>query len=181
MQNTIQTDNMPRLAEYGSAIARANRADKQTLATKPGAMHNFHPVSFGFSTAGYECAGSMMRFTNSYWFVTYEIDGSTFGKRFAEVNEDAARAYFAKITDDSTVSMMRSEAAERATADRRSLVDANFRADAYTVEAAKTYRSAWQWKANFPGFGEWMGYHKTKAEALAAARAAIVKELRYLA
>jgi len=39
------------------------------------------------STEGYECAGSMARWTDEYWAVNFMIDGSVHGQRYRTLSE----------------------------------------------------------------------------------------------
>lgn len=50
-------------------------------------------------------------------------------------------------------------------------------ADAVRVEAAKRYRSGWQYRVDLPGMCNWCGYARTKGEALRAGRAAAFHHL----
>lgn len=55
--------------------------------------------------------------------------------------------------------------------------DCHARAGAVAIETAKNYRSAWQYRADFPGLREWCGYEKTKSAAIAAGRKAVAHAL----
>jgi len=166
---------MMRLTEYG-------RSDPSLLAgctflgSAPGAMHGFPSVSLCHWTRGYVVAGSALRWDEACWRVSFTVaDGGEHGRRFAEGDEDAARAYFAELTDGAKVSAMRQAAAQRDDEEREARKAGEAFADGIAVEAAKTYRSGWQWKADLDGYRDWCGFAKTKALALAQAREAMIR------
>jgi hypothetical protein len=170
---------MVRLAEYGRHDPALD-ADHTLIDQATGALHGYPLVRFQHITRGYVIAGSMMRWDEACWSVTYTVhDGGIHGKRFREDDEASARAYFAKITDPTEVSRMRQRAAMEADIEREEVAAAEVKAAAYTVEAAKTYRSGWQWRADYPGMDRWCGFAKTKREALAKGRAALLHSIRY--
>ena len=163
-----------------NSAAPEDMAIRRTIASAPCTVYGFPLATLAHSTAGYESAGAALRYTAAHWSVSYEIDGSTHGKRFAEHDEAAARVYFARLTDPAKVTAHRAAESARYTAAAAALAAAETAAAAYPVTAAKTYRSGWQWSADsFPGFSGFYGFAKTKTAAIADGRLAIVKAIRY--
>lgn len=163
-----------------NSVAPEDMATRRTIASAPSALYHQPIATLAHSTAGYESAGAALRYTAAHWAVSYEIDGSTHGKRFAEHDETAARTYYARLTDPARVAAHRAAESARYTADAAALAAATSAAAAYPVTAAKTYRSGWQWSADsFPGFNGFYGFAKTKTAALADGRLAIIKSIRY--
>lgn len=94
-----------RLAEYGEAETTNARA-KVTL-HGAGRMRVGHsartvPCTLRHITRGYVPAGSVMRFDEARWSVTFEDYGATHGRSFSNTpqGEQDARALFAKWTSD---------------------------------------------------------------------------------
>lgn len=167
-----------RFASPGS-YPRCLNADYTPIASATGAIHGYPTVTLRHITRGFVVAGSMMRWQEARWSVTFDQGGATHGRSFTESDEAAARAYFAEITNYEAVSRMRQQQAMREDVEREELAAAKAKAEGYTVEAAKRYRSGWQWRCNFPGMGEWCGFAKTKRQALADGYNALIHRIRY--
>lgn len=149
------------------------------VASGAGALHGYPTVTLRHETRGFVCAGSCSRWQEARWSVTWwEANGTRHGRTFLEANEGAARAYFADVTDPQKVSAMRQADARRADEEREIAARVAKMADAVMIEAAKTYRSGWQWRAPMAGVAEWCGFAKTKAGALAEGRKSVEHEFR---
>ena len=87
------------LSEYRDA----RREDMAVVETKD-TRYSTHPairstVRLVWSSPGWECAGSMMRWTNGFYGVLYTAsDGATHGRRFLYEDEDKARSLFTEWT-----------------------------------------------------------------------------------
>lgn len=182
MLNTITTRpaDFPYLAEYGSRYVREAHATREVLATATGAIHGFPQIRFLYTTAGYEIAGSVMRWTDAGWLVHWtDYDGAIHGRRFAEANEDAARTYFADLTDAAKVAAMRAENAAYAAREADINAECERRASSIRIDVFKSrmYRSGWQYTVDYPGMRETGALLKTKREAEQHARKALMHRL----
>ena len=163
-----------RIANGGTYDSSLN-ATRTVIASAVGALHGFPTVTLSHTTRGYVAAGAAMRWDEARWHVLYQVhDGGIHGNGFVEDNEAGARSYFAKLTDSQTVSAMRQRQAQAEDEARDEKAACAEVTDRIKIEAAKTYRSGWQWRAEWPGLNEWCGYAKTKAAALADGREAIM-------
>ena len=79
----MKTIALPQIAEYGSETANNNLAIRTILATKFRAMLSGKPriVDFYHQTAGYECAGSAMRYSPEVWGYVWNDGRSNHGMR----------------------------------------------------------------------------------------------------
>lgn len=167
----------PTIVEYRSTEGRDNPSATTVLYSAVGNIHGYPTVSLTHSTEGYEPAGSMLRWTNEYWAVRHTApDGARHGKRYLTLTE--ALVHYSTLTNPAAVAARRTADAERHAAQEATCAAAACVADGYTIEAAKRYRSAWQWRVNYPGMGNaWCGYAKTKTAALAEGRAALIHRI----
>lgn len=173
-------DGRARLAEYGTTN-REHRVEQTTLAQAPGVMHGHPTVRLVHMTRGWQIAGSMLRWDMARYSVLWtENDSSIHGRNFAETpeGEAEARALFVKWTDAQEVSRRRQQAAQRADEEREERAACEALAREVKIEAAKTYRSGWQFRAEYPGLRNWCGYAKTKKAALAEGLEAVVSRIR---
>ena len=86
---------MNSLIEYGQ-IPKDGHAKRNVLASGVNKEFNL-PYKLIHSTSGYECAGSMARYTNEkYGCIFTDRNGTTGGQWFSA--EQTAREYFAKVT-----------------------------------------------------------------------------------
>ena len=81
--------------------SRTNVLDKG-IADKPKGPRVPHEWTLTHHTAGYECAGSMARWTNEKWAVRFVADGATHGRSF--LTEHEACEWFAMQTGRAVVS-----------------------------------------------------------------------------
>lgn len=156
---------------------RALNADTTLIASAVGTPHGYPTVTLTHVTRGYVDAGSCARWSEARWRVLWmAADGAILGRSFREEDEAGARAYFAQLTDPQAVSAMRQRDAMRADMEREARAEADVKLATVKVEAAKTYKSGWQYRADWPGYRSWCGYAKTKTAALAQCRAALHRE-----
>lgn len=86
--------NIGNVIEYRD-IPAGSHAKRQVLESEVTTIGRRHREYFlSHSTAGYECAGSMARWTNEYYSVTFEAGGAINGRRF--LTEKDARDLFNK-------------------------------------------------------------------------------------
>jgi hypothetical protein len=166
---------MIRTADYGT-FDRTLMADVTQIASAPAAIHGTPTAILSHVSRGYRPAGSCCLWHDKpRWSVlwTYAADNTTHGRSFADGDEAGARAYFAEITDSAKVSSIR----QRAACDEDMRAEAQRRAASVPIEAAKTYRSGWQWRCPAHGLLAWCGYAKTKAAALAQGRQRIASDI----
>lgn len=85
---------IPQIIEYRDCTD-AMHAKQTTLETKQGARNTYNLIH---STAGYECAGAMMRWTNEYFAVRFFDNAlnAVYGIRFD--NQADARKFLASRT-----------------------------------------------------------------------------------
>ena len=93
---------MVKLAEYRD-IEGQSRAERVVLETAPmriGYSSLTTPLELARVSPGWECAGSVARWTDGYWSVRWQDDrGSYQGRMFnLETGEAEARALFVKWT-----------------------------------------------------------------------------------
>ena len=103
---------MVRLAKYGTIPAGQWR-DRELISFAPGVMYGFPDVSFAYETRGYTCAGSMARWQEAHWSVSYQAGNTVQGQSFADTpeGEAKARALYAKWTDPALVAQARQDSA----------------------------------------------------------------------
>ena len=87
---------MKSLAEYGEVERNGWPYSKTTVLESR--QHDGREYTLGSATAGYERAGSMMRWTDSYYYVRYMLDGAINGRRTRTVVE--ARKFFEAWTNN---------------------------------------------------------------------------------
>lgn len=79
------------IAEYGQ-VKHEDFSKVEVLDTKINGRREYR---FSHHSAGWECAGSMVRFNaHEVWSVLFEADGATHGRRF--LKESEARELFNK-------------------------------------------------------------------------------------
>lgn len=74
------------LAEYGD-VAESDLARVETLETREVHGREYRLIH---SSPGFECAGSVMRWTNGYWGIRFESGGAIQGRQFK--TEEEARS-----------------------------------------------------------------------------------------
>ena len=84
-----RTETSSPITEYGN-VTDENRSRRTILEDCVGSDGRRYALVH--RTPGYECAGSMARWTNESWAVETWIDGTRHGQRFK--NESEARALF---------------------------------------------------------------------------------------
>lgn len=90
---------MSRTAEYRD-IKGQPMAARVVVDTKP-ASRLKATVELATVAAGWECAGSMARWTDGYWSVRWRDTGGSYqGRRFelTDIGEQEARALFTRLT-----------------------------------------------------------------------------------